>query len=290
MTWLTLLPAAVTLALGVALGRLAPPLHPVWSARLLVTVAATTSVAVLGTAAFLGVNYVAGHMPRAANRLPEWALFGDDRAVPGALGVPAIVLACLSVRTAGRLAARWIADVRAAQTTSAGPMDTDVPLALAVPGRRGGVLVSRGLLRELSAAELEVVFQHERSHLRHRHHRYLALGTLAARTVPFLAALDARLRFAVERWADEDAAEAVADRALVAHTIARVALARSPDRRPLPAFADSGVVQRVRALLDTPPGKNPVTGPVIVAGTGITTSGLASSALQLDQFLAFALL
>jgi hypothetical protein len=290
LSWLTFLPVAITMTVSVVLGRVALPLHPVWSARLLTTVAVTTALSSAGTLVFTAVDYGASLVPEVAARLPEWALFGEDSPVPAALGVPATVLSCANLLIAGRLAIRWAGEVRAAQETSKGLLETDVPIALAVPGRSGGVLVSRGLLRRLSAGELEVVFQHERSHLRHRHHRYLALCELAAGILPPLKPLHERLRFSVERWADEDAAEAVEDRALVARTIAKVALARSADAGPLPAFGDSGVVQRVQALLGTPPGKNTVTGPVVLTGSGLTTSALAATALQLDRVLASAIL
>ncbi|GAA2103522.1 M56 family metallopeptidase [Actinomadura alba] len=288
MIWLTFLPAGLTLALGVVLGVAQLPLHPAWSARLLATVAATTVVATIGTLVFITVNYAATLFPRAAGQLPEWALFGDDQPVPAGLGIPAIALTCLSVLTATRLSSRWAAEVRDARRTSQEVVESDVPLALAVPGRGGEVLVSRGLLRMLDGTQLQVVFQHEASHLRHRHHRYLALGALAAGTLPLLRSLNTRLRFALERWADEDAAEAVGDRTLVAHTIAQVALARSspePAALPFPAFTDSGVVQRVQALLATAPDKNTITGPVILAGAGLGTGLLASAAWQLDHVL-----
>jgi hypothetical protein len=229
----------------------------------------------------VSVNHLAGLAPRTADRLPEWMLFGDDRLVPPQIGWPAVVLACLGLVIALQLTLQWAAEIRAAQSDSQDVIDTDVPIAVAVPGRRGGVLVSRGLLAGLTAAELQVVFQHERSHLRHRHHRYLVLGTLVAGLLPPLRRLNEQLKFSLERWADEDAAEAVEDRHLVAYTIARVALARSAGSS-LPAFSDCGVVQRVEALLGTPPDKNSVSGPVVVAGAGITTSGLASTALELD--------
>ncbi|MFC0037235.1 M48 family metalloprotease [Actinomadura rayongensis] len=282
-----LLPAALTLALAVALGLLRPPLHPRWSARLLALVAATTATAAAGTALFIAVNYAAGLDPAAAEWLPEWALFGDDAPVPAWLGVPAAVLTAFNLAATARLAARWRGDVRAARRAAV--LDTGDLVAMAVPGRDGGVLVSRGLLTALTPDQLRVVFEHEASHLRHRHHRHLAVGALAAATLPPLRPLNRRLRFAVERWADEDAAERLADRALVARTIAHVALNRTARPGPLPGFADGPVVERVRALLADPPRKNPITGPVALAGTGVTTSGLASLALQLDQALIFVL-
>ncbi|TDC56427.1 M56 family peptidase [Actinomadura sp. KC345] len=284
MTWLTFLPTVLSVALGSVLGAVPMPLHPAWTSRLLATVAASAVAAVVGTLVFVTVNYAATLFPRDAHRLPEWALFGDDQPVPAVLGIPAIALTGLCGYTILKLARRWVGEVRGAARTSRTIVDSDAPVALAVPGRGGGVLVSRGLLRVLDPAQLRVVFQHEASHLRHGHHRYLAVGALAAGTVPLLRGLNARLRFALERWADEEAAEAVGDRSLVARTIAEVALAHS-SASPLPAFADSGVVQRVEALLATPPGKNTVTGPVALTGTSLTSGSLTSVAWQIDHAL-----
>ncbi|GAB2826237.1 hypothetical protein GCM10022221_25290 [Actinocorallia aurea] len=286
MTWLTLLPAGITLLLGLALGRLPLPLHPVWEAKVLATVAATTTLAAVGTAGFVAVNYWATLWPHAADRLPEWVLFGDDVPVPAPLGVAAFVLFAAALLVAVRLAVRWSGEVRSAREMARGVVETEVPMALAVPGRNGGVLVSRGLMDSLEATELGVVFHHESSHLRHDHHRYLALGALAAGMLPPLRRLDERMRFALERWADEEAAEAVGDRELVARTIARVALLQ-PRRDPgfLGAFADSGVVRRVEALLGRAPGRNPVVGPMSLLGTGLVTGLAASMALHLDHAL-----
>jgi Zn-dependent protease with chaperone function len=291
--WLTLLPAALTFVLAAVLSALPPPLHPAWSARLLATVAATTVITAFGTLVFAALNYAATLFPRAAGPLPEWALFGDDQPVQAALGVPALALTGLSAVIATRLCVRWTVEVRHAQRTAEHVVDSETPLAVAVPGRHGGVIVSRGLLSTLDQAQLQVVFQHEASHLRHRHHRYLALGALAARTLPVLRGLNARLRFCLERWADEDAAEAVGDRTLVARTIAQVALSQSaadPTAPSHPAFADTGVLQRVQALLATAPSKNTISGPVLLAGAGLGTGALASIAWQLDHVLGLSLL
>lgn len=284
MTWFTLLPAVLTVALGVLVGRVAVPLHPLWCARVLGTVAAATTLATVGTLVFVSVNYWAGLQPATANRLPEWVLFGDDHPVPSWLGLPAVVLAFGALGVLVRLALHWRRQVREAQEAADGVVETDQALAVAVPGRRGGVLVSRGLLTALTGAELQVVFEHEEAHLRHRHHRYLAAGAAAAAVLPFLRGLNERLRFCVERWADEEAAEAVGDRAFVAETIAKVALLRGPAAPgALPAFTGSGVVRRVRALLAEPPGRNPVGGPVALGTTGTITGTLVLIALHLDH-------
>ncbi|SEG69532.1 Peptidase family M48 [Thermomonospora echinospora] len=290
MNWFTFLPLVVTLALGTAAGRVVLPLHPAWEARLLGTVAASTTTAVAGTLLFVAINYGASLRPQWADRLPEWTLIGDDTPIPATLGIPATVLTAVGLAITVRLAAGWAEEIRQARRAAERLPDTDVPIALAIPGRRGGVLVSRGLLTELTSPELRVVFEHEGSHLRHRHHRYLAAGALAAGLLPPLRRLDERLRLAVERWADEDAAEAVGDRVLVARTVARVALARSQGWGAVPGFAESGVVQRVEALLAAPPAKSTFTGPVLLAGMGLPSTVLALTALQLDHALALALL
>ncbi|MFA1549818.1 M56 family metallopeptidase [Actinomadura chokoriensis] len=290
MNWFTFLPLIIMLALSVALARIPSRLHPSWSARLLATTGAMTAVAALGTGVFVAINYAATLVPSAAAHVPEWALFGDDRPVPDAVGVPAAALAAAGLVTACRAAARWGAELRAARADVREPLDTDVPIAVAVPGRNGGVIVSRGLLHELTPEELQVVFEHEASHLRHRHHRYLAGGALAAAVLPPLRSLDGRLRLAVERWADEDAAEATGDRAFVARTLARVALAQPRAAGPVSAFAESGVVERVEALLATPPAKNAVTGPLLFMGNGVFTGSLTAATLQLDHVIASSLL
>lgn len=61
-----------------------------------------------------------------------------------------------------------------------------------------------------------------------------------------------RSRLALERWADEEAGAAVADRQLVARAVARAALATK--RAPVAAMAATGgpVPQRVKALLAPP--------------------------------------
>ncbi|QKG24429.1 M56 family metallopeptidase [Actinomadura verrucosospora] len=285
MTWFTVLPFALMAVLSAVLGRVPLPLHPVWCARVLATTAGMTAVAALGTGFFVAVNYAATLAPAAAARLPEWALFGDDRPVPDVVGVPSVLLSAAGLAVAGRTAVRWVRELRAARDGAGRVLETGVPMAVAVPGRGGGVLVSRGLLRGLSAEELRVVFEHEGSHLRHRHHRYLAAGAVAAALLP-LRRLDGALRLAVERWADEDAAEAVGDRALVARTIAKVALAQPAAPGPVPGFADSGVVRRVEALLGAPPARNAVAGPLLFLGDALFTGSLAAAALQLDHAVA----
>ena len=161
---------------------------------------------------------------------------------------------------------------------------SDQPVAYAIPGRPGQVVVSTGMLRSLDAQERRVLIAHERSHLRRRHHRYVRLTELAVAAMPVLAPLNARLRFAVERWADEDAATEIGDRAVVACAIARAALASEPAPRFGLAMADAGVVERVEIMLAGPARRSRLIeaslGVVIVAGI----CGLGASLLLAEPW------
>jgi len=138
------------------------------------------------------------------------------------------------------------------------------------------------MLNCLDGDERRALFAHEQSHLRNRHHRYLWLAEVAA-AVPPLRPLRTHIRFAVERWADEDAADQVGNRRIVACALARAALAAS---EPLPvaalAGAASGVPARVEALLaDAHPYSNRASAAIVLAAlTGIVGGGAALVELQ----------
>ncbi|WP_396900164.1 M56 family metallopeptidase [Mycolicibacterium sp.] len=123
--------------------------------------------------------------------------------------------------------------------------------AFAVPGRGGTVVVTDGLRKALTAAEFEAVVRHERAHLRHRHHFYVQMAELAACINPLLGRWCGAVRFAAERHADEEAAQA--GRAVAARAITKAALSTSqappavPGRLGISAGADT-VVRRVDAL------------------------------------------
>ena len=101
------------------------------------------------------------------------------------------------------------------------------PTAFAVPGRHPHVVVSTGMLDLLDSDEQRAMLAHERAHLRHHHHRLIVATEVAASTLPPLWPPARRVRFATERWADQDAAREVGDANIVARAIARAALARS---------------------------------------------------------------
>jgi Zn-dependent protease with chaperone function len=178
--------------------------------------------------------------------------------------------------------------LRAAGSPHAGMVvaDWDEPLAVALPGRPGHVLVTTGILRLLDTDERAVVFAHERSHLVHRHHRLVAAAAAAAALNPLLSPVREAVAYLVERWADEDAATAVGDRNLTAQAVARAALATV---RPGPAAAlgmtSAAAVLRVRALAEPVPAPRwrRLTGPVLLVG-----ACTAAAATATGEFVALA--
>lgn len=167
-------------------------------------------------------------------------------------------------------------------------LETDQPIAYAAPGSPGCVVVSTGLLRQLSARERQVLFAHERAHLHQRHDRYLLAGALAIAIVPPLAPLVSRLRLATERCADEAAVEAMnGDREVVAASVARAALVTTDYAESVGSFGGGSIPFRVSALLDQSFSHNRAA--VALAATTITAAaGIAASSVQLHHFLELA--
>jgi hypothetical protein len=124
------------------------------------------------------------------------------------------------------------------------------PLAVAVPGRPGQILLTTGMLKVLDAEERRAVLAHERAHLAHRHHIAVMLTSAAAAVNPLLRPARDAVTYLVERWADEEAATGLGNRDLVARAVARAALATAGYRTPAPALGVHGgvIVRRVKAL------------------------------------------
>lgn len=127
-------------------------------------------------------------------------------------------------------------------------IQSQTPTAFAVPGRHPHVVVSTGMLELLDSDEQRAMLAHERAHLRHHHHRLIVATEVAASMLPPLWLTARRVRFATERWADQDAAREVGDAKLVARAIARAALARSDSFEPELALYGSDVAARIEAL------------------------------------------
>ena len=130
-------------------------------------------------------------------------------------------------------------------------IDDAAPEAVALPGWRGSVVVTSGMLRALEPAERRVLLAHERSHLRNAHWAFRLVTRLGAALLPTARPLVGQCDQALERWADEEAADAVGDRRLAATALARAALATTDHHRStlVPGFSDGAVAERVETLL-----------------------------------------
>lgn len=288
MTWPLVLPALAAIVLGLFGGVVQRRLRPRAAVLILTTLAVSVTAAVAGALALLTIGYLA-QVPWVAEHA-GWcrSLARSDDAVPAWAGLAASAGLVSMAAAMTRRARRWRRTV--ALLSHEGPLEllpTAEPVAFVVPGRPGHIAVSSGLLHLLDAAERRVLFAHEGSHLRHRHHRYLVATELAAAALPALRPLRAHLRFATERWADEDAATAVGDRHLVARAIARAAVGPTIVEPAILALAQHGVAARVEALLDRQASSRAVEVTLAAALVGLMAA-TATSTLQLHHVLAFA--
>lgn len=242
MSFTLLLPTAAGVLVGLIAGRLQRRLQPSQATigfTLLTAIVALAVVAVVGSLALLFISTLLPWCRALAERhdLPVWA---------GMSALAAALVMAASMRPAFR---RLRAHRGLVHGESFLVLPTDEPAAFAVPGDPGCVVVSAGMLRALDADERRALLAHERAHLQRHHHRYLWVTAVASTMVPVLRPLANRVRFATERWADEDAAVVVGDRKLVARALCHAALAQGAYPGPAMSLARFGVPARVEALL-----------------------------------------
>ena len=88
-------------------------------------------------------------------------------------------------------------------------VDDDRPLALSISGRPGVIVLSDGLRRSLPPDAVTAALEHERAHLRGRHHAFVAVAEVVASALPFcplLRAAPSAIKDLVELAADAEAA------------------------------------------------------------------------------------
>lgn len=261
-------------------------LRPDWATWTLTVLSVGAALAVLWALTVLATGYAA-EQPGLAGAF-GWChvLFTSHDRIPAPVGIGAwAALAASAVSVTARIRARR-ATLR---MTHDGVASSSAPVAYAVPGRPGRVIVSEGMLNTLDNAERRVLYAHEHSHLRRRHHRFRQVADIAAAAVPILAPLNRQVRFATERWADEDAVREVGDRRLVARAVARAALASSGAGVGPAALGinGSGARARVEALMTPPSGSTASTFAWVSLGmTGLAIS-VAGSTVQFHHLVAF---
>ncbi|MFF4171637.1 M56 family metallopeptidase [Streptomyces sp. NPDC001744] len=237
-------------------------LHPRTATRLLAAVAGVFAVC---STLCLGLLMIVGTAQLPGNPLPDGWSDPDVRAavpydeIAGRAAIPALLAVLVSCTVAARRQLRVRRRAAGAlvglPATSVAVLPDPTPYAYALPGGRGRIVVSTGMLAGLGSAERRALFAHERAHLNGRHHRHLLTVHLAARANPFLRPLRTAVAYTAERWADEEAAAEVGSRRTVARAIGRAALLapRAP-AATLPALAAVGQVpRRVAALMRPAP-------------------------------------
>jgi Zn-dependent protease with chaperone function len=225
----------------------------------------------------------------------------DDPLAPATALVAGVVVVALAARVVAALG-RLVGQYRAAAAavpdgaTAGEPLlvpDAGTP-ACAVPVRGGHVLVCARTWATLGPERRAVVLAHERAHLRGRHHLHRGALALAVAANPLVAPVAAAADYALERWADEDAAAEVGDRRATARTVGAVALAAAAVRPPAPpalGVIAGPVPRRVAALLAPgPPALGTVRGAVIgglLVGLALGAAALVGhAAVDLDHLLA----
>lgn len=287
MNLLLVAPLLLTVG-GIVAGWFLPRVvSPATGARVLT--AAVVLAAASVTSALVLVTMAASSELHTVSDALGWcrALYpGDHGAAPWAGAVSASLLGAAAYR-----AVRYRRRVRGELAPFAGidgieVIASDDPIAFAVPGRPGGVVIGSALLCTLEPNERSAVLAHENAHLRLRHHRYVHTVELCAAAYPFLIPLARHVRFATERWADEAAAEEVGSRRTVARAIARVALMHhGPQVSPSLAFSGRGTSARVEALLH-PDDPHRVEVPVAATLATLLTA-LAGSSVQVHHLAMF---
>lgn len=287
-------PLLVTVALAAVAPRAARRLPPRAAAWALVCAALVTAVGWAGSLGLLAFSGVA-QIPVVA-REGRWsvaALRAEDPVYLTVAGGSALLLVG-GVVSLGVAAVRWwreVVHLRARCAELGGEselvvLDDDVPVAFALPGAPGRIVVSRGMLRCLGDRERGALLAHERAHLRGRHHLFQGVWRLAAALNPLLRPMAVAGEFVLERWADEEAARRVGDRRVVAQAVGRAALAAGAGRRVGALSVTGGAVpQRVRALLAPPPARKRV--PLVLCGVllAVCWGCLANAASDSDRML-----
>ena len=278
-----LLVSAVFAALAPPLGRRLPPAR---ATRVLVGGGLTVTASAFFVLAVVAFTWI-GQLPAIA-ALGPWSpsALRHHSPIPHPAAVGATValalLATQGVRVVLRRSRALVAVCRSCRDLPGGDglviVDSDAAEAFTTPQRRGRIVVTTGLLRALGPAERRVVLAHETSHLEHRHPWWLLAAELAAELNPLLGPTARTVAHAVERWADEDAAHAVADRRLAARTLATTALLVPRGSTALPGSAlgvlNSDVPGRVEALLAPRPRRRPATVGALVA---LVLTGVAAA-------------
>lgn len=255
----------IPLLASAVLAVLARPLARAGSPRAMTWLLVPAGVVVAGTSAFsmvLLTSTIVGQVPDVA-AVGHWSVGVLSREDPVSRIVAvaaALVLAGVGVAVAQLFVNRSIQFVRARRVARSFGVAGDLlvvpdraPIAHALPG--GVVVVSAGMLRNLSRGERAVLLAHERAHVHQHHHVWRLVVDLCVRIDPMLYPVGRAVYGLTERWADEVAAVHVGDRQLVASALSRAADLTHSWRATSAGLAFGGltIADRLAALAADPP-------------------------------------
>ena len=271
--------------------RRVSPRPAAWSITVAMVLLAGSSVGALGLLAWP----LAARIPAIASA-GRWRPDAVNHRVPVPISVSmgaTLALVAVGGLVLNRLRGLWrqfaeTSRLHAALVSTGGEglavLDDPVPAAHALPptlAHCGRILVSTGLIEALDNEERAAALAHERAHLSHRHYLFVLVGALASAMNPLLGFARGDVSFALERWADEDAASRTS-RTVTARALAKAAVARLSRLHAgvVPGvamqLAQLGVVQRVAALLE--PQERPARRGLAWVITGLALVGTAAVA------------
>ncbi len=306
--YLPLLLPALLAALARPVSDRLHPRHATWlltGAAMVLAASGALALALLAVSAVVRIPAVAslGHI--------SLTVAGPDTAYRISAGALAGILLTAAAVTATTFLIRWcrgLADAYREAGQLPGRrqpvvLDDQAASAYALPGRPGRIVVTAGMLKALDDTGQAALLAHERAHLAGFHHLYTSAARLAAAANPLLRPAARAVEYTVERWADEEAAEVIGNRRLVAHAVGRAALAASPGRlaRARPAVlgavfpsavrdghAAGPIPRRVAALLAPAPPRHLALLAVVLALTVLAGVSALAAANDLQDLLALA--
>ncbi|MDH2444170.1 M56 family metallopeptidase [Amnibacterium sp. CER49] len=301
MRFAVYLPIAMPLVAAVAARPIAEHLRPRTAAWMVTAAALVLAVASLGALGLLAAAGLAQLPALAAMKGYPIRLVQHEDPASLSLGALAAVLLAAAVGNGLHAGARRLVallDVmdRAAGLDAPGQvvvLDDGSCDAYAVPGLPGRIVVSRAMLEALRPEERVALIAHERAHLQRWHVAFVGVTRCAAAANPFLRPLQRTVEYAVERWADELAADVTGDRRRTAVAIAKAALARDgrSSAAPIASLGIAGaasaagqggpVPRRVAALLAPPVRSHPAALLLAVVGLLVAVGCAAEGARDL---------
>jgi len=260
----------VLIGLSPVVCRRTSPRAAAWSLTMAMVALAASTVGALALLAWP----LAARLPPIAS-LGGWHPGAIDRRVPVPLAVSIAATAAMSalaglvldqvrrIRDGVLEVSRMHAELAPIGGAVVAVVQDRRPSAHALPGtlvHRGRVVVSTGLLDALDHEERAAVLAHEHAHLAHAHRVFVIVAALTAALNPLVWRCRDDVGFALERWADEDAAGRTSRR-VIARALARASLTKlSPSPNGMPAARPNGmpalgllrlgVALRVAALLE----------------------------------------